>query len=153
MCFTLFMYLFIFCSFVLPFPPWLLAISPWQIIACLLSFWLDCYLCRFEQELGITAASSIGARAAHCGATRSILYMYVAGASQHHNFYILSLVYRLWLGYCQLHVIVSAAFSGTNVEIWSGRQQDLFSKYGAKRKQAMQTMKNNLNDLKEEVEE
>lgn len=52
-----------------------------------------------------------------------------------------------------IRVIVSAAFSGTNVEIWSGRQQDLFSKYGAKRKQAMQTMKNNLNDLKEEVEE
>jgi hypothetical protein len=51
-----------------------------------------------------------------------------------------------------IRVIVSASVDGTNVEVWSGRQQDLFSKYATKRKAAMDTMKNNLADLKEEFE-
>lgn len=49
-----------------------------------------------------------------------------------------------------IRVSVSASVDGTKVEVWSGRQQDLFRKYGAKRQKAMETMKNNLNDLKEE---
>jgi protein subunit release factor A len=51
-----------------------------------------------------------------------------------------------------IKVLVSASVGGTNVEIWSGRQQDLFSKYAKKRKAAMDTMKRNLVDLKEEFE-
>ena len=52
-----------------------------------------------------------------------------------------------------IRVTVSAQIDGTNVEVWSGRQQDLFSKYASKRSQAMAMMKANLQDLKEEFEE
>jgi len=51
-----------------------------------------------------------------------------------------------------LRVVVSASMGSTNVEVWSGRQQDLFRKYATKRKQAMDTMKHNLTDLKEEFD-
>lgn len=49
-----------------------------------------------------------------------------------------------------IRVIVSANDGGSNIEVWSGRQQDLFGKYAAKRKQAMEAMKANLKDLKED---
>jgi len=49
-------------------------------------------------------------------------------------------------------VTVSASSDGSNVEIWSGRQQDLFSKYAAKRSKAMQVIKNNLSALKDQLD-
>eukprot|EP00542_Grammatophora_oceanica_P016183 CAMPEP_0194046636 /NCGR_PEP_ID=MMETSP0009_2-20130614/22045_1 /TAXON_ID=210454 /ORGANISM="Grammatophora oceanica, Strain CCMP 410" /LENGTH=60 /DNA_ID=CAMNT_0038692007 /DNA_START=201 /DNA_END=383 /DNA_ORIENTATION=+ len=52
-----------------------------------------------------------------------------------------------------IKVTVSAAIGKTsNVQVWSGRQQDLFRKYASKRKDAINAMTQNLQDLKEELE-
>jgi hypothetical protein len=50
---------------------------------------------------------------------------------------------------------VSVAVSGGNMgsrstTVWSGRQQDLFRKYGAQRDKSIKAMTANLQDLKEE---
>jgi hypothetical protein len=50
-----------------------------------------------------------------------------------------------------IQVIVTAHIGSTSVVIWQGRQQDLFSKYGAKRTAAMKAMKKGLMELKEDV--
>jgi hypothetical protein len=49
-------------------------------------------------------------------------------------------------------VIVTAQVGNSKLEVWSGRQQDLFSKNGAKRTQTMKTIKANLEMLKEDFE-
>jgi len=51
-----------------------------------------------------------------------------------------------------IKVTVSADINGTKLVVWSGRQQNLFSKYGAKRAKSMQEIKLNLEDLKEEYD-
>jgi hypothetical protein len=47
-----------------------------------------------------------------------------------------------------IRVIITADVGGKPVEIWSGRQQDLFRKYAAKRSKALEQMKKSLLDLK-----
>jgi hypothetical protein len=47
-----------------------------------------------------------------------------------------------------IRVIVTADVGGKPVEIWSGRQQDLFRKYASKRSKALEEMKKSLLDLK-----
>lgn len=42
---------------------------------------------------------------------------------------------------------------GQTIKVWSGRQQDLFSKYASKRTATMNTIKSNLQTLKEDIEE
>ena len=51
-----------------------------------------------------------------------------------------------------IKVIVTAHVGGSKFEVWSGRQQDLFSKNGAKRTQTMNVIKANLETLKEDFE-
>ena len=57
-----------------------------------------------------------------------------------------------------IRVIISARVGNDNnkakeLEVWSGRQQDLFSKYATKRRQTMETIKANLMDLQERLED
>ena len=47
---------------------------------------------------------------------------------------------------------MTAQIGSSSVEIWSGRQQDLFSKYRAKRSQTMETIKANLIMLKDDLD-
>ena len=47
---------------------------------------------------------------------------------------------------------MSAQVNGMNMDIWSGRQQDLFSKYSTKRARAMKEIEANLQDMKEEFD-
>lgn len=54
-----------------------------------------------------------------------------------------------------IRVIVTAQVEQeetTTKEIWSGRQQDLFSKYAAKRKKAIRQIESSLEDLKKEFD-
>lgn len=51
-----------------------------------------------------------------------------------------------------IRVIVSAEVNGQKMEVWSGRQQSLFSKYTSERKQAMAAIVQNLEDLKEDFD-
>ena len=47
-----------------------------------------------------------------------------------------------------IKVIITANNSdGTETEVWSGRQQDLFRKYASKRSQSVEVMKKNLKAL------
>ena len=60
-----------------------------------------------------------------------------------------------------IRVIISARIGGSSssnnkakeLEVWSGRQQDLFSKYATKRRQTMEAIKANLIDLQESLED
>lgn len=47
-----------------------------------------------------------------------------------------------------IRVIVTADVDDKPVEIWSGRQQDLFRKYAAKRSKCVEEMKRKLLELK-----
>jgi hypothetical protein len=47
-----------------------------------------------------------------------------------------------------IRVIVTADVDGKSIEIWSGRQQDLFRKYASKRSKCVEQMKKSLLDLK-----
>eukprot|EP00554_Chaetoceros_debilis_P007193 CAMPEP_0194074226 /NCGR_PEP_ID=MMETSP0149-20130528/1404_1 /TAXON_ID=122233 /ORGANISM="Chaetoceros debilis, Strain MM31A-1" /LENGTH=73 /DNA_ID=CAMNT_0038754363 /DNA_START=147 /DNA_END=368 /DNA_ORIENTATION=+ len=49
-------------------------------------------------------------------------------------------------------VIVEAKIGGSKVKIWTGKQQDLFRKYGAKRSATIELIKQNLSELKEDLE-
>ena len=50
-----------------------------------------------------------------------------------------------------IRVIVTAAHTDNVVEIWSGRQQDLFSKYKSKRINAMKEINSSLEGLKKSI--
>ena len=47
-------------------------------------------------------------------------------------------------------VIITAKIGSNNVKIWSGKQQDLFSKYRAKRTRSVNEIKGNLIELRDE---
>lgn len=49
-------------------------------------------------------------------------------------------------------VVIKAELNGAKMDIWSGRQQNLFRKYAAKRRESIAEIQANLNDLKEEFD-
>jgi hypothetical protein len=51
-----------------------------------------------------------------------------------------------------IKVTVSAEVSGQKLDIWSGRQQSLFRKYGSERMRSIAAIKAALEDLKEDFE-
>jgi len=52
-----------------------------------------------------------------------------------------------------IRVSVTANAFGRELPVWSGRQQDLFRKYGAARKRSMKAISQAVQDLKEEMED
>mmetsp|Transcript_26611 Transcript_26611/g.37482 ORF Transcript_26611/g.37482 Transcript_26611/m.37482 type:complete len:80 (+) Transcript_26611:207-446(+) len=50
-----------------------------------------------------------------------------------------------------IRVIVSTNLDGKETELWSGRQQNLFSKYRSERTRAMNEIKSNLQALKSKM--
>ena len=51
-----------------------------------------------------------------------------------------------------IKVAIKADINGTKMDVWTGRQQNLFSKYASKRRASIAEIKANLNDLKEEFD-
>jgi hypothetical protein len=51
-----------------------------------------------------------------------------------------------------IKVIISAEIKGQKLEVWSGRQQSLFSKYASKRSEAIGIITESLEDLKEDFD-
>lgn len=49
-------------------------------------------------------------------------------------------------------VVIKAEFNGAKMDVWSGRQQNLFRKYADKRRASIAEIQANLNDLKEEFD-
>lgn len=49
-------------------------------------------------------------------------------------------------------VVVQADVNGTKLDVWSGRQQDLFRKYASKRQASIAAIQQNLEDLKEDFD-
>lgn len=49
-----------------------------------------------------------------------------------------------------IRVIVTAIVNGKEIEVWSGRQQSLFSKYFDERERAMAEIEGRLKEVKEE---
>ena len=47
-----------------------------------------------------------------------------------------------------IKVVISAEHGGQKVDIWSGRQQDLFRKYATKRDKSIAEMKRNLSEYR-----
>ncbi len=49
-------------------------------------------------------------------------------------------------------VVIKAEVDGATMDVWSGRQQNLFRKYADKRRSSIAEIQANLNDLKEEFD-
>jgi hypothetical protein len=51
-----------------------------------------------------------------------------------------------------IKVIISAEIGGQKMEVWSGRQQDLFRKNASQRSKSIQMITSSLKDLKEDFD-
>ncbi len=51
-----------------------------------------------------------------------------------------------------IKVTIEAKIGASKFKIWTGKQQDLFRKYAAKRSATIETIKQSLSELKEDLE-